>query len=181
MGREVRKVAKGWEHPRDERGRYHPMFAEPYIDVLQEWQQNNALWEKGIHPDQQQYRGAAACKTYADWNGPAPDPSYYNQHKWTEKEACCFQYYETVTEGTPLSPVFDSLADLSDWLIKNEGYTRAYAEEFCRTGWAPTFIGQVSVDTESILKKEEQMPRTVRPPKKRKGKKPGMRAFPELQ
>lgn len=174
MGREIRKVAKGWEHPRDKQGRYQPMFAEPYVDALQAWQENNALWEKGTHPDQQQYSGAASCKAYADWHGPAPDPAYYNPHKWTEQEACCFQYYETITEGTPLSPVFDSLADLSDWLVKNEGYTRASAKEFCRTGWVPTAIGQVSVNSKITSNEVPQAPRTVRPTTKRKGKKPGM-------
>lgn len=169
MGREIRKVAKGWEHPRDERGIYHPMFEAPYIDVLKEWLQDNALWEKGLHPDQKKYADAATSKSYADWNGGPPDPMYYNPNKWSEQEACCFQFYETVTEGTPLSPVFDSLQELGDWLVETQGYSREHAETFCRVGWQPSFIRTVNVNTD--LNKEEPTPGTTHPPKKKKGKK----------
>ena len=37
MGREIRRVPKGWEHPRDEGGKYIPMFDQSYDDAAKEW------------------------------------------------------------------------------------------------------------------------------------------------
>jgi hypothetical protein len=88
MGREIRKVPKNWEHPKDEQGKYKPMVDE---------------------------------------------------QEWTEEEAVCFQIYETVSEGTPVSPVFDTLADMEDWLVNMKYYSRDETKEFCKQGWTPSF------------------------------------------
>ena len=34
MGRELRKVPANWEHPKDEDGKYHPMYNQYYGDAL---------------------------------------------------------------------------------------------------------------------------------------------------
>lgn len=140
MGREIRKVPKDWKHPKNDKGRYKPMFEEVYIDVLNEWWQNHLLWEQRKHPDQEDYpEQIKNCQHYAEWHGNPPDVDRYNLRKWTAAEVTCFQVYETITEGTPVSPVFEHMKDLEHWLVEEQGYSRQAAIEFCKTGFAVTF------------------------------------------
>ncbi|TYR37455.1 hypothetical protein FXV77_05470 [Sphingobacterium phlebotomi] len=173
MGREIRRVPKGWEHPRNGNGEYKPMFNKPYIDAFEEWLQNHQLWEKGGHPDQQESDAAKECRFYAEWAGNPPDVDYYNPNKWSEEEANCYQMYEIVSEGTPFSPVFDSLKELEDWLIDTKVYTRKEAREFCETGYAFTGSGYISVDS-PLLRPETKDKQTAEQkntkPKKTKSK-----------
>jgi hypothetical protein len=62
-----------------------------------------------------------------------------DEQEWTEEEAVCFQIYETVSEGTPVSPVFDTLGDMEDWLVNMKYYSPEEAKEFCKQGWTPSF------------------------------------------
>lgn len=138
MGREIRKVPKGWEHPTEESGDYKPMRNEFYLDAMNEWWKNHELWLRKQHPDQ--LRENPPTYTFlAEWDGDPPAVEYYRAEKWTEEQACCFQMYETVTEGTPVSPVFDSLQELEDWLV-TQGHSRGAAHAFCGSGWAPSAI-----------------------------------------
>lgn len=52
-----------------------------------------------------------------NWQHPTNGLGAYEPmfaHSWTKEEATCFQVYETVTEGTPLSPVFKSLDQVEE-------------------------------------------------------------------
>jgi hypothetical protein len=93
MGREIRRVAKGWKHPRDDRGEFIPLMDEDYESAFDSWREDGALEEL------------------------KPDPSHYRSEKWEEKDLVCFQAYETVSEGTPITPVFDSKEKLLEYLI----------------------------------------------------------------
>ena len=53
----------------------------------------------------------------------------------------CFQVYEDVSEGTPVSPVFASAAELRGWLVA-QGAPAASAEAFLAHGAAPSFVRQ---------------------------------------
>jgi len=57
--------------------------------------------------------------------------------------------YETISEGTPISPVFDSLKVLENWLVKDQGYSRKAAQEFCVESWSPSFYGSEKFVNES--------------------------------
>lgn len=139
MSREIRNVAKNWQHPKDEySGQYIPLYDEYYGDAIEEWIKNHKRWQKGKHPDQKgEY--ASECKFYAEYAG-TPDIERYRMVKWTEEEACCFQVYETVSEGTPQSPIFETLAALEDWLVETAGHSRFAAQRFCKERWAPSMI-----------------------------------------
>lgn len=57
-----------------------------------------------------------------------------------------WQLWETVSEGSPISPVFDSAEDLARWM-SSPAYTRATspltfdtALQFVNDGWAPSFV-----------------------------------------
>lgn len=155
MGREIRKVPADWQHPKNNAGHYQPMFEEFYLDVLKEWIINHNLWIKGNHPDQKKYPGKTSnCSFYAQWNGNPPDIDFYNLRKWTKEEATCFQVYETVTEGTPISPVFKSLEQVEKWLIQSQGYSIQAAKDLCEAKWAPTLVGYIGADNSLITSKD---------------------------
>jgi len=134
MGREIRNVPKNWEHPKDERnGNYIPLLDEYYGDAIEEWIKNHNLWLEGKHPDQD-----TDYKFYADYEN-APNIENYRTEKWADEEANCFQIYETVSEGAPVSPVFETLTDLENWLVES-GHSRKAAQEFCKNRFCFSMI-----------------------------------------
>lgn len=133
MGREIRNVPKNWEHPKDENGDYIPLMDGYYGDAIAEWIANHNLWLEGKHPNQD-----VDYKFYGEYEN-APNPECYRLVKWENGEDNCFQIYETVSEGTPRSPVFETLADMESWLIANR-YSQAAARKFCECRWAPSMM-----------------------------------------
>lgn len=56
-----------------------------------------------------------------------------------------YQLFETVSEGTPLSPAFETKQELVDWLTNNEDYwgdkwTREQAEGMVKHEYSPSFV-----------------------------------------
>lgn len=144
MGREIRRVPADWEHPRDVYGHYIPLYDADFDEVEQKWVDDRALWLKGEHPDQVENANLIGTR-FAEWGGPSPDPESYRNRSWAAEEATHYQMYETVSEGTPLSPVFASLDEMTAWLIA-DGYSEAAAQAFTKGGWAPSFTMVVSAD-----------------------------------
>jgi hypothetical protein len=130
MGREIRTVPPGWEHPKDHRGHYYPLFDQPYREAFAEWTRERAIFENDPPSD---YDG-----TFEGWYGEKPDPDYYRPD-WPEDTRTCFQMYETVSEGTPCSQVFNSLDSLKEWLIE-QGYSENAASKFIEQRWCPSMI-----------------------------------------
>jgi hypothetical protein len=107
MSRQLRKVPEGWEHPKNDDGHYIPQFEKYYGDALEEWLYNHKLWELGTHPDLlEKPERKNEYPFYAMWNGNPPNDAYYRTVKYNTEELTHIQLYETVTEGTPDSPVF---------------------------------------------------------------------------
>ena len=155
MSREIRKVVKGWKHPKYESGEYKPMYDKDFDTALQEWLEEYKLWK--IDPDSQQIE---------DDIGAPPDPEYYRP-KWKEKDMVYFQVYETVSEGSPVTPVFKTKQELTDHLIKHgtywkpTGFTKEQAEGFVKTGFAPSMIiasGKMysGIETGELLDNKEE-------------------------
>jgi hypothetical protein len=115
MGRELRKVPKGWEHPKRDDGTYQPMFDESFKEAAQEWKDGFEEWKE--NPEHN-------CE-YWEWDGDPPNREYY-MPDWTDKIRTHYQMYETTSEGTPISPVFDNIEDLAHWLADNNATTFAY-------------------------------------------------------
>lgn len=172
MGREIRMVPPNWEHPKTTRpnhrlGRmeecYQPLYdndfetaMQAWLDELEEWK-NGKMAEEAADPKfgtgidtTQPYR------SFCEWSHCAPTPEYYRP-VW--KEDCTWiQMYETVSEGTPVSPAFATPEELIDYLVANgdfwdqkrraEGncsmecgpWKRENAERFVRGGWAPSMM-----------------------------------------
>ena len=134
MGREIREVPKSWKHPKDAMGHYVPLHDETYEEALAEWQEEKQKWDdkESDHADEEDYTG----NTFEEWYGEPPI-SYYYRPKF--KNADHYQMYENVSEGTPVSPIFDTLKQLEDWLV-SEGHTREAAKQFCKNRSAPSFV-----------------------------------------
>lgn len=98
MSREVRKVTPDWEHPKDGSGEYEPLF-EGYAEDAEDFLE--MVKEKGLQEAVENY----GC----------PDKTYY-MPDWEESEATHYMMYETTSEGTPISPAFESPEQLAHWL-----------------------------------------------------------------
>jgi len=166
MGREIRMVIPNYQHPMrqcphspwqggcDESKRnngkcYQPRFETSYTEALAEWMAENKLWQEGKHPDQLDGSGAK-YKNYAEWAGNPPDVDYYSPD-WKPEEKTWFQVFETVSEGTPVSPPFATREELVDYLVasgdfwdqtRGDGaWSREAATAFVMgDGWAPSFV-----------------------------------------
>lgn len=140
MGREIRRVPKDWQHPKKDNGHYQPMHDKAFEDACNEWYTGLQEWLNGENTQADEFGYPKTVAGYINCDGGTPDADYYRAEQWTEEQACCYQYYENVTEGTPLSPVFETLQQLEDWLVQDQGHSRAAAKNFCKSGYAPSMI-----------------------------------------
>lgn len=160
MGREIRKVPPNWDHPKQQGqydGRLQPMFNERFEDAAAEWKAEYAKWESGERPDY--CTEDSRHLEYWEWNGGPPDRDYYRT--WADDEATWVQVWETVSEGTPVTPPFATAAELVDYLATNGDFwdqkrgdgpwPRKNAEKFVNDGWAPSFMVQVSPDAPTAV------------------------------
>lgn len=110
MGREIRIVPPNWEHPKDYRGEYQPMFNRCFETEVKEWKEGYKAWEDKTHKD---YNPESE---WWEWHGGPPDRENYVPYK---KEECSwFQVYETVSEGTPVTPPFATSNELIFYLAE---------------------------------------------------------------
>ena len=168
MGREVRRVPPNWQHPVGVRanGRtgYMPMFDRSWDEEVREWKEGFLKWESGLRPvyrdgrydwqpkDEWEYADTYADRPDLEWWGyhgdPPDDRDMYRPY--TDAEATAYQVYETVSEGTPVSPVFADRESLIEWLV-NDGsgmgvggrthrMSRQAAEAFAGGAYAPSMI-----------------------------------------
>ena len=153
MGREVRMVPKDWEHPKDGRGYFIALFEGcKFEQMVQEWDEECEKWNRGEFPS---YASEENKKLpYDQWNGMRPNPDEYMPN-WDRSERTHLMMYETCSEGTPLSPAFETPEELAKWLFDNDasafGSQTASYEGWLRVargGYAPsaaiTPIGLIS-------------------------------------
>ena len=163
MGRELRRVPPNWEHPIVERPygeSYQPMYDRTFAEAAKEWKEGFAAWERGERPS---YCDDDDSKTleYWEWGNGPPERKFYRP--WQDSEATWYQVWETVSEGTPVSPAFETQKELIDYLVENgdfwdqkrrkEGkahlscapWKREAAERFVLgSGWAPSFVADTT-------------------------------------
>lgn len=119
MGREVRKVPRGWQHPKDHRGHWVPLYGRDYAEAAAEWEADCAKWRDGWRPDYAREETRALPNTalaYALWGGDRPTPG---THMPDCSDCTHLQMYENTTEGTPISPVMETPEQLARWLVDN--------------------------------------------------------------
>jgi hypothetical protein len=82
---------------------------------------------------------------FEKYEGGPPDPDYYLP-KFALTEPLGYALYETVSEGTPCTPVFATPEELIDHLVTygedydQKPYRREAAEALVRGGWAPSVM-----------------------------------------
>jgi hypothetical protein len=82
---------------------------------------------------------------YWDWDGGPPDPAYHRP-RWKKGEATWYQMYETVSEGTPVTPPFPTKMQLVNHLVHHGTFwdstpwSPEAAKRFVDSEWAPSFI-----------------------------------------
>jgi hypothetical protein len=126
MSREVRPVALDWEHPlaggsySDGSPRYVPLHSREDLRLHQEWNIDHPGDDEPIEVDP------------GDYMPPIPEGHPYG-----------WQLYETVTEGSPLSPVFATKDELAAWMSSpaagRDRVSPDVAAKFVAEGWAPSF------------------------------------------
>lgn len=157
MGREVRMVPPNWEHPKMERYgemRPQPMYDENFDDVFAAWLENFDRARRGELSDLDK---ECYPRGLADWlqdEGRPPDPAYYRP--WKNEDATWVQVWQTVSEGSPVTPPFATPEELINYLVENgdfldqsrvaeghqktAGWNRENAEAFVKSGWAPSLM-----------------------------------------
>ncbi len=138
MGREIRRVPPNWKHPRKQDGSYQPLYDEDFDTKAKEWKTEFLAWEMGSHPDLQNKPERKEEMEFWEWHGDPPDRDYYRP-KWLIDPTWC-QVYETVSEGTPVTPPFATKEELIAYLVEfgdfwdqqrgNGGWPREHAESF---------------------------------------------------
>ena len=184
MGREIRRVPPNWEHPTKEypnyrlgtmEVRYQPMYDRALAPAMREWIADWDAWERGERPDY--CSEESKILPYWEWSGGPPDPEYYRPD-WQEGLATWWQVYETVSEGSPVSPPFATQQELVDYLVEHgdfwdqkrrqEGRSRIDCAPWSKesatafvfgSGWAPSLVvvdGKVMTGVEFMATPDPQ-------------------------
>jgi hypothetical protein len=155
MGREIRMVPPGWEHPKDDKGQYIPLMKGSYAEHAAEWDEGWAAWQRGEVEDYGAKEGESkwkpktadvTCARYTDWAGARPSPDDY-MPTFAEGSATMLVMYEDTSEGTPISPAFSTPEELARWLADNNasafgGMTATYEQWLatCKRGFAMSAV-----------------------------------------
>lgn len=124
MSREVRMVSPTWKHPKNDQGRFVPLFEgvhDAYAKVAESWDEGYAKWQEGLIEDFEggwEPREEDDGDRYTDWAGPRPSPDDFMPN-WTAGEATHFMMYESTSEGTPISPAFTTPEELARYCADN--------------------------------------------------------------
>jgi hypothetical protein len=141
MTREVRKVAVDWQHPKLNAKLFVPLLdgAKFYEDVRL-YEEDKRMWTLGQVRDPVDRtswisRGEAGISetVFETFCGPAPQVQDY-MPLWRPEEATHFALYETITRGTPLTPVFATHDELAAWCVENN-ITLCPTRKLTFTGW----------------------------------------------
>jgi len=150
MGREIRKVPENWKHPKrvssySGKEEFEPMF-DDYVRMLEYYRGEvdkfikhmTEVWKDGktiiYDTTYTDVKEVYEYFTEDDCLEPPTFDDYIPEGEW-------FQLFETVSEGTPLSPPFKTKDELVEWLVNNRDYwdhqwTRPQAEGIVGSGHA---------------------------------------------
>ena len=151
MGSVIRRVPPNWEHPTyteenktlysrvDE---YMPMRDRTIEQELSDREDERFLWENNVHPHQ----SISLSETFDEYAGGDPDPLYYRPAY--DEPASWWQVYENVSEGTPVTPPFETKEELIDFLctygefddLPSEIPSREKAAAFVEEGYVSSFL-----------------------------------------
>ncbi len=167
MGREIRMVPPNYEHPlRDpehdtyRHGGYQPTYDRTFDEVFAEWLANFDRVRAGNLDDIERECYPNGLSDWLTDEGTPPIRAYYRTYD--KADATWFQLWETVSEGTPVSPPFATKEELAahlaehgdDWDQKrgDGGWGMKSATAFVNMGWAPSamLVGGEVIDSKDI-------------------------------
>lgn len=155
MGREIRRVPVDWEHPRDHRGHHIPLRDHELI-IASHAPMDVAQWRSVRSKSFDEYKALYQAEYPEDYEeiygGDRPMTPDEFMPFWSDDEATGWCMYETVSEGTPVTPVFPDPESLHAHLVE-QGNTPEQAAQFIRLGSAPTFAmggGQIRMDIDAL-------------------------------
>lgn len=147
---------------------YRPILERDLSDwerQFKNWKEEFDLWVKGEHSDQTDPASIAVHEEYNESEnllptvekyiekfGPPPDPRNYLPYDKDSKENTWWAVYETVSEGTPITPSFATADELIEYLAtegdfwrqkkdQKSPWDRDAAERFVKEdGWAPSAV-----------------------------------------
>lgn len=128
MGRELRKVQANWRHPVDGDGSFIPLHGRSFQADLADWEESFRQWNLGFvldmgascpHENKWKLKPTDVTCSFDEWNGEKPSKKDY-MPDWPASERTHLQMYETVTEGTPISPVVRTAEELARVLADDE-------------------------------------------------------------
>lgn len=149
MGREVRRVPAYWDHPKEfniyrDREEYKPLHGGVWKAAAEQWDKEREEWESGIRPSYASDEGDDM--PFDQWSGPRPYSAEY-MPQWSEAEKTHLMMYENTTEGTPISPAFETAEELARWLADTgaSAFGSSVADydhwlAVCRGGYAPSMV-----------------------------------------
>lgn len=162
MSTELRRVPADWEHPIEpDYTRYEHKLAytpgigfkwRPLLD--RDWASaERAWWRERISealaravcylPSLLGLIEPPTCVLYPWTAEDNPRPSYETYRpRWSKRERTHFQLYEDVSEGTPITPVFATIAEMVEWCaaqtrevwVGTQGMTREEWQRFFERG-----------------------------------------------
>lgn len=124
MSREIRMVPANWKHPKRDDGNYIALFDsnDNFDKEDKEWSFGYEQWQKGLYQDwtDGDYKWVKIPdefkdQRFTDYNGSRPSPDD-SMPSWPEEERTHLVMYESTSEGTPLSPAFETPEELAKWL-----------------------------------------------------------------
>jgi hypothetical protein len=162
MSREIRRVPKNWNHPRKNNGSYKPL-CDDYVGTLKYYKESvddflrymTEIIKKGkVKVYDQVWEDPKQLWGYLTEDGQMNPPDiheYMPNGKW-------YQLFEGVSEGTPLSPPFETKEELIEWLSNNKDYwdevwTREQAQKMLESEYAPSGVmvdGKIYNSIESL-------------------------------
>jgi hypothetical protein len=164
MSREVRRVPADWEHTKEynpyrNKDCYKPLYDGDFKADARYWDDKCEKWEAGERPDYAPIDEYPIDYPFDQWEGPRPYSGDY-MPQWDESERTHYMMYETTSEGTPISPAFDTPEDLARWLADTNasafaGHGASYDAwlRIAKGGYAPSAImigGQLVSGVEGV-------------------------------
>lgn len=133
MKQERRYVPADWVHPQEKDGGYIPLFYD--LDAaMAEWEFGCECIARGdmfayydVFTKTTKWTTKADAPinthlvTFAQWEWDEAKPGEEKDYmpRWKPEERTHVQLYETVSEGTPISPLFASDQELDKWIEEN--------------------------------------------------------------
>jgi hypothetical protein len=165
MSRELRRCPPDWDHPRYTPdtarhprmvGEYIPLYNQDFETKFAAWLDEALAWRAGTHPEYE--ADDPSWYNFVENCSAPPEPEYYRSRHWTAGEATAYQIYETVSEGTPVSPVFPTQDALRAWLLDTWRLTPEGADLFIRVGWVPSGMAYTSATRTTGFVEAERIP-----------------------